>query len=79
MSDDDRRRDLDTKRHEYARAGIREYWIVDADAKAITVLRLEDGRYSVHGRFESPNRATSVLLPDFEVDVGRVFEAAKRD
>lgn len=29
ISDDDRRRDLDTKRHEYAEAQIPEYWIVD--------------------------------------------------
>ena len=29
VSGDDRRRDLETKRLEYARAGIPEYWIVD--------------------------------------------------
>jgi Uma2 family endonuclease len=36
----DRRRDLVTKRREYARAGISEYWIVDPQEQLITVLRL---------------------------------------
>jgi Uma2 family endonuclease len=42
VSDDpeDRRRDLETKRREYARAGIPEYWIVDPREGRILVLRL---------------------------------------
>jgi Uma2 family endonuclease len=31
ISDDHKRRDIQTKRREYARAGIPEYWIVDPD------------------------------------------------
>src|SRR5947208_7943137 len=42
VSDDpeDRRRDLVTKRAEYARARIPEYWMVDLKLRQITVLRL---------------------------------------
>src|SRR5262249_41137269 len=36
--EEDRRRDLVTKRREYARAGIPEYWIVDPHEGRITVL-----------------------------------------
>jgi Uma2 family endonuclease len=75
---DDRRRDLDTKRKEYARAGIREYWIVDPQEERITVLRLSGKRFVVHGRRGRGERAASALLAGFEADVAAVFDAAKR-
>lgn len=37
--------DLVMKRHEYAVAGIPNYWIVDLDAASIEVLTLADGAY----------------------------------
>ena len=38
--EENRKRDLETKRSEYARAGIPEYWIVDPQEHCITVLRV---------------------------------------
>jgi len=67
--EEDRRRDLDTKREEYARAGIPEYWIVDPLKERITVLRLARKRYVVHGEFGKGTTATSHLLAGFAVDV----------
>jgi Uma2 family endonuclease len=64
-----RRRDLVTKRQEYARAGIPEYWIVDPQEEQITVLRLAGKRYGVHGTFARGMVATSHLLPGFTVNV----------
>jgi Uma2 family endonuclease len=69
VSQDDRRRDLDIKRGEYAQAGIPEYWIVDPQGARITVLRLDGATYDVHGEFPAGTRATSHLLPGFGVDV----------
>src|SRR5947209_92135 len=46
---EDRRRDLVTKRTEYARAGIPEYWMVDPREGHITVLHLAGKRYAVQG------------------------------
>jgi Uma2 family endonuclease len=66
----DRRRDLETKRAEYALAGISEYWIVDPALAQITVLALDGQTYVVHGEFKRGARATSALLPGFGVDVG---------
>lgn len=72
-----RRRDYETKRVEYALAGIAEYWIVDPLDEVITVLRLDGEQYLVHGEFRPEEVANSVLLNDFVVDVSSVFAAAK--
>jgi Uma2 family endonuclease len=65
----DRRRDLQIKRREYARAGIPEYWIVDPVAERISVLQLAGKRYAVHGEFDRGTVASSRLLEGFTVDV----------
>ena len=75
VSDDDRRRDLETKRREYAEAGIPEYWIVDPRTETITVLVLRDDAYIEQGRFAAGERAESSLLPGFAVEAEAVFAA----
>jgi len=75
VSDDDRRRDLEVKRREYALAGIDEYWIVDPQRQLITVLRRDGERYVVHGEFGRGMRASSKLLPGLDVDVNGTFDA----
>lgn len=76
VSDENRRHDLETKRREYARAGIPEYWIVDPRDATITVLALEGDSYAVHGEFAPGNRATSRLLPGFSVAVAESLASA---
>ncbi len=73
VSNDDRGRDLEIKRLEYAEAGIPEYWIVDPQQSTITVLRLAGDHYDVHGCFAKGQTATSMLLPGFAIDVAAVF------
>ncbi len=73
VSDDDRRRDLEIKRREYAQAGIPEYWIIDPQQGRIIVLRLEQATYIEHGSFAKGDQATSALLPGFAVDVAEAL------
>ncbi len=73
--EEDRQRDLITKRREYAQAGIAEYWIVDPKAETIVVLVLEGTVYRVHGEYPRGTTATSVLLPTFAVEATAVFDA----
>jgi Uma2 family endonuclease len=79
VSDDeeDRQRDLVTKRREYAQAGIAEYWIVDPKTETISVLVLRGTEYLLHGEFRSGATATSVLLPSFTVEAKAVFDAGR--
>jgi Uma2 family endonuclease len=71
--DENRRRDLETKRWEYAQAGIPEYWIVDPEQGQITVLVLDGPTYREHGVFELSGVATSVVLPGLALPVADVL------
>lgn len=79
--DENRERDLEKKRVEYASAGISEYWIVDPETRTIHVLTLDGveqgGPYRVHGEFKAGQTATSVLLPGFAVSVDECFAAGE--
>lgn len=83
VSDDasDRKRDLVTKRAEYAAAGIPEYWIVDPETRTIQVLTLDGvpagGEYRLHGQFKTGDTATSLLLPEFAISVDECFAAGE--
>ncbi len=75
--EENRKRDLETKRGEYAKAGIAEYWIVDPQEQRITVLTLDGQTYWEHGLFGIGTQASSVLLPGFSVPVEAVFAAGR--
>ncbi len=69
----DRQHDLVTKRTEYARAGIPEYWIVDPQERRITVLRLQGDVYLEHGSWGVGEHASSASMVGFGVEVDEVF------
>lgn len=79
ISPNDPDRDKITKRREYARAGIPEYWLVDPMGKNVTVLSLPKAaaEYAVHGVFGLDGRATSAGLTGFSVAVGELFATAE--
>jgi Uma2 family endonuclease len=68
--------DRETKRVEYAQAGISEYWIVDTLSRDIQVFALQQDSYKLHGRFLSGTQATSQYLPGFSVSVDSVMALA---
>ena len=79
VSPDDPLRDAETKRREYAQAGIPEYWLVDPIVGTITVFVLpaNANSYDVHGVYTSGETAASVLLAGFTVDVEACFAEAE--
>jgi Uma2 family endonuclease len=74
VSVDDPERDWKTKRREYARCGIPEYWIVDPQKGTITVLALERNTYKTDGEYSKGERAVSKLLDGFGVEVSRALK-----
>jgi Uma2 family endonuclease len=75
VSPDDPKRDLVTKKAEYAKAKIPEYWLVNPITETITVFVLDKSAksYREAGVFTRSQVATSVLLEGFSVDVTKVF------
>jgi Uma2 family endonuclease len=72
---EDKARDHVVKRHEYAEAGIPEYWIIDPFEETITVLTLDGGVYREVGVFIRGARATSATLSGVSLDVSAVLDA----
>lgn len=71
-----RRRDRRHKRDLYARAGVREYWVIDPDANTVTVFRrTPEGGFPIASTFHAVegDMLTSPLLPTFELDLSRYF------
>ncbi len=68
-------RDLGEKRAVYEQAGVREYWIVDPQARTLEVLALADRGYRVSGRFRPGDDVRSPRLPELRLAAADVFPA----
>jgi Uma2 family endonuclease len=75
VREDKPERDLVDKRGDYAEARVPEYWIVNPHTETITVLSLRGDAYQEAGSYRRGESATSVLIPEFSVAVGAVFDA----
>ena len=61
------RRDRVEKKDLYEQHGVREYWIVDAEAQTIEVFALDCGAFKLASKAELGETASSRLLPGFKV------------
>lgn len=57
-----RNRDYINKRSQYAAIGVREYWLIDPQAKTVMVLELEGDDYREIGTFQG---ITPIICPTF--------------
>jgi Uma2 family endonuclease len=62
-----------TKRALYARAGVREYWIVSPEALIVEILVLDGERYTVHARVGGDEPLTSPTLPTLTGTAAQIF------
>jgi Uma2 family endonuclease len=72
-----RKRDYQTKRLEYAKAGVKEYWIFDRFTRKMTIFYRQDGKNRKRV-CEAHQVFTTDLLPGFELPVQRLFALADR-
>ena len=71
-----RRRDRRQKRDLYARAGVREYWIIDPDANTIIMFRRTlDGEFPVVATLHAAagDSLTTPMLPGFALELTHYF------
>ena len=72
LSDSNTTLDKVIKYKKYRQAGVREYWIVDADSRSIMVNNLVDGKYM--NTFYCDNEVIPVtILPGLEIGLESVF------
>ncbi len=66
-------RDRTVKLDLYAQYGVQEYWIVDPDAKTITVLLRGESRFEVSGIYGEGQSLRSPMLAGFSVALEEIF------
>lgn len=71
-----RRFDSETKRNDYERLGVKEYWLIDPANNAIQVFRLKGKQFIETTVTE--DRFASEAVPGFVLDVSRVRQAFRR-
>jgi Uma2 family endonuclease len=65
--------DRQGKYYAYARAGVKEYWIVDPVKSEVEVFLLEGNAYHSSGIFRGEQTIPSLIVPDFAITVQRFF------
>lgn len=67
------KRDLGVKLRQYAKQGVRWYWVVDPDRHEIRVFDWRGGAYEEQGTLRSGAKLSSPLFPGVEIDVADIF------
>jgi Uma2 family endonuclease len=75
VSASSRKRDYNEKPAEYLRIGVKEYWIVDPDKRALVAMRRVRGRW-VKRTIMPPAVYKTTLLPDLEIAIATIFQQA---
>ena len=65
--------DRNFKRALYARHGVKEFWLVDTDARSITVMFLHERGYEVVGIYGEGQTLTSPTLEGFTLEIDEIF------
>lgn len=70
--------DRETKRDEYAQAGVPEYWIIDPETKMLDLLRLEREAeaYTATTQLSLNDTLTSPTFPGFTLSLAELFAEA---
>lgn len=62
-----------TKRHLYAKYGVREFWVVDPEGRTIEVAVLREGELATLQVYPVGAMLVSPLLPGFQMPIDQVF------
>jgi Uma2 family endonuclease len=79
LSPSNRGHDVLTKRALYARAGVREYWIVDPEARAIEILALDRDALHRVAIAAGDDTTASPLLGSFPITAAEIFAGIEEE
>lgn len=66
-------RDMSIKKKIYFKFGVKEYWIVNIEAKTVEVMITGDDRFKTFRVFSEGSSITSPLLRDLSINVTDIF------
>ena len=69
------RYDRGIKKDVYEQFAVKEYWIVDPNNRAVEVYVMRENAFFTHGVYEAGDKAGSVLLPGFELEIEVLFQS----
>jgi Uma2 family endonuclease len=69
--------EMDTKFDLYQESGVKEYWIVETDTRAVLVYTLKEGLYIGLRPFTEGTIIESQLFPDLKIAVSDIFRDIK--
>lgn len=73
LSSSTRERDKLVKKRLYMEYGVKEFWIVDPNKRAIEIMILKETGFETFGIFFMEDELTSPLLAGFRLDLKEVF------
>jgi Uma2 family endonuclease len=71
---ENRRRDLSVKRQLYAKYGVAEYWVVDAENRSVEIYRLSGQTLESAATLIDDDEITSPVLTGFALRVSAIFD-----
>ena len=74
LSPKTRRLDLANKKQEYARAGVKELWIIDPEPRTIMIHQFASGGVENLRQINEKDRLSTDLLPGFNLASETIFE-----
>ena len=66
-------RDKLVKKRLYMEYGVKEFWVVDPDKKAIEIMALRETGYETEGVYFIDDELATPLLRGFRLDLKKVF------
>ncbi len=71
-------RDIGIKLQGYARYGVREYWLIDAEQRTAEVFTLQGAAFELRGRFTEYDVLTSEVLPDLRMPLRQIWPRTRK-
>ena len=68
------KKDLDEKFHAYEEAGVKEYWIVNAESKVVSIYLLNKNNYQLTRHYDENGPIPLNIFEGFTVNWEEVFE-----